>query len=60
MKKLVFLFVTCVAMSFAACGNCTANGGSNDSDSVAVDSIDTVVVDSVDSVDSIVADSVAK
>ena len=47
MKKLVFLFVTVVAMSFAACGNSTANGGANDTDSVAVDSVDTVAVDSV-------------
>jgi hypothetical protein len=54
MKKLVFLFVTVIAMSFMACGNKTANGGANDSDSVAVDS---VVVDSVVA-DSIVADSV--
>jgi len=47
MKKLVFMFVTLVAMSFAACGNSTANGGANDSDSVAVDTLDTTVVDTV-------------
>ena len=47
MKKLVFAFIAMAAMSFAACGNSTANGGANDTDSVAVDSVDTVAVDSV-------------
>lgn len=46
MKKLVFMFITVVAMSFAACGNKTATSGVNDSDSVVVDTVDTVVVDS--------------
>ena len=54
MKKLLWIFVATVAMSFAACGGSTTNGGANDSDSVAVDS----VVDSVEVVDSVVADSV--
>ena len=54
MKKLVFMFVAFVAMSFAACGGQTpATNSANDSDSIAV-------VDSLDSIDadSVVADSV--
>ena len=49
MKKLVFMFVAFVAMTFAACGGQTAATASvNDSDSVAVvDSLDTIAVDSV-------------
>ena len=47
MKKLVFLFIATVAMTFAACGGQTASTETtNDSDSVAV-------VDSLDSIDSI-------
>lgn len=53
MKKLVFVATLVVAMSFAACGGQTpATASANDSDSVVVDSIDSIVVDSV------VADSV--
>ena len=53
MKKLVFVFIATVAMTFAACGGQTAGTASvNDSDSVVVDSLDSIVVDSV------VADSV--
>jgi hypothetical protein len=54
MKKLVFMFVASVAMTFAACGGQTASvQTSNDSDSVAVDTI----VDSLEVVgDSIVAE----
>ena len=54
MKKLVFMFVAMVAMTFAACGGQTAGTASaNDSDSIAVvDSLDSIAVDSV------VADSV--
>jgi hypothetical protein len=54
MKKLVFMFVAFIAMSFAACGGQTpAATGVNDSDSIAVvDSLDSIAVDSV------VADSV--
>ena len=48
MKKLVFMLMAMVSMSFASCGNSTkASEGVNDSDSVAVDS---AVVDSLDSV----------
>ncbi len=56
MKKLVFMFVAFVAMTFAACGGQTpATASANDSDSVAIDS----VVDSIEVVvDSVVADSV--
>ena len=42
MKKIVFLFVAFVAMSFAACGGSTE--GAVSTDSTAVDSIDSVVV----------------
>jgi hypothetical protein len=54
MKKLVFMFVAFVAMTFAACGGQTpATTSANDSDSIAVvDSLDSIAVDSV------VADSV--
>ncbi len=48
MKKLVFLFVAFAAISFASCGNKTAQGAATDSDSVAtVDSAaDSANVDS--------------
>lgn len=54
MKKLFFMFIAMVAMTFAACGNKTANvSAQNDSDSVAVaDTIDSVTTDSA-SVDSV-------
>ena len=49
MKKIMFIFVATVAMSFVSCGN-KANGTdtANDSlvnDTVVVDSVDTCVVD---------------
>lgn len=47
MKKLVFMFVAIAAISFASCGNKTAQAPAVDSDSVAT--VDTAVVDSVDS-----------
>ena len=50
MKKLVFAFIAMVAMTFAACGGQTAsNQTTTDSDSVVVDSVDSieVVVDSI-------------
>ncbi len=49
MKKLVFALVAVAAISFASCGNKTANAEvANDSDSVQVDSAanDSVVADS--------------
>ena len=55
MKKLVFMFVAFVAMTFAACGGqTTSTTSANDSDSVVVDSL----VDSLEVVDSVVADTV--
>lgn len=59
MKKLVFLVLACVAVSFSACDNNKA-AGNGEQDSLAVDSavVDSTVVDSVE-VDSIaVADSI--
>ena len=51
MKKLVFMFICSIAMTFAACGNKTSDAGTqNDTDTVAVDSVDTVASDSVDTV----------
>ncbi len=52
MKKLVLMFVAMVAISFASCGNKTAQNA-NGADS------DTVVVDSI-AIDSITADSLNK
>jgi predicted small secreted protein len=48
MKKLVFMFVAVAAISFASCGNKTAQGETVDTDSIAevVDSADTAAVDS--------------
>ena len=48
MKKLVFMFICLVAMTFAACGNQTNGSASqNDTDSVSADSVDAAGVDSV-------------
>lgn len=51
MKKILFVFTAFVAISFASCGNKTENSESVcDSDSVTVDSIesvDTLLVDSL-------------
>jgi hypothetical protein len=57
MKKLLFAFVACVAMTFAACGGQTAPAQiASDSDSVVVDSLaDSLAVDSV-AADSVVAE----
>ena len=53
MKKLVLMFVAVAAISFASCGNKTAQAEAVDSDSIAV-------VDSADSVaDSAAVDSAA-
>ena len=66
MKKLVFMFVAVAAISFASCGNKTAQAEAVDTDSIAVvDSAETVdtdsiaVVDSAETVDTVAADSVA-
>ena len=53
MKKLVFMFVAVAAISFASCGNKTAQAEAVDSDSV---SVDTVACDSA--CDSVACDSV--
>ena len=55
MKKIIFVFAMFCAMSFAACGNKTAEVKTVDS--TAVDTIE--VVDSIEAVDSVAADSVA-
>ncbi len=48
MKKLVFMFICSMVMTFAACGNKTTNvANQNDTDTVAIDSLDTIAVDSV-------------
>lgn len=56
MKKLAFIFMAMVAMTFAACGG---NGTSTDvaNDSTAVDTVvaDTILVDTV-AVDSVTAE----
>ena len=46
MKKLVLMFVAIAAISFASCGNKTAQAPAQDTDTVAVDSaVDTAAVD---------------
>ena len=52
MKKLVFMFVAVAAISFASCGNKTAQAEAVDSDSIAA-------VDSVEEADTVAADTVA-
>ena len=58
MKKLVFMFVAVAAISFASCGNKTAQAEAVDSDSIAV--VDTVpaVADTV-AADTTAADTTA-
>ena len=56
MKKLVLMFVAVAAISFASCGNKTAQAEAVDSDSIAV--VDSADVDSV-AADSVAADSTA-
>ena len=58
MKKLVFMFVAVAAISFASCGNKTAQAEAVDSDSIAVvDSADNVPGDTL-ATDSAATDSV--
>ena len=49
MKKLVFMFICSMAMTFVACGGNKTTGvdAQNDTDTVVVDCVDTVAVDSV-------------
>ena len=57
MKKLVFMFVAVAAISFASCGNKTAQAeAAVDSDSIAV--VDSAEVDTV-AADTVAADSTA-
>ncbi len=61
MKKLAFVFVAGLAMTFASCGNKTEQAAATDTvaaDTVAVETIDSVATDSVAS-DSVATDSVA-
>ena len=47
MKKLFFAVMSMVAMTFASCGNQTTSSSNvNDSDTVTVDSLNSVGVDS--------------
>ena len=55
MKKLVFMFVAVAAISFASCGNKTAQAEAVASDSIAV--VDSAEVDTV-AADTVAADSV--
>ena len=54
MKKLVLIVMAVVSMMFTACGGATTTA--NDSDSVAVDTLDSVAVADTLVVDSIVAE----
>lgn len=58
MKKLVFMFVAMAAISFASCGNKTEQAAPVDSDTVVVDSLDSVASDTVAN-DTTANDSVA-
>jgi len=53
MKKLVFMFVAIAAISFASCGNKTAQAPAEDTTAV-----DTMVVDTV-AADTVAADTAA-
>ncbi len=55
MKKLVFMFVAVAAISFASCGNKTAQGEAVDTDTIAV--VDTAAADTA-AADSAATDSV--
>lgn len=62
MKKLAFVFVAGLAMTFASCGNKTEQAPATDSiaadTTVAIETIDSVTTDSVAS-DSVAADTTA-
>jgi hypothetical protein len=58
MKKLVFMFVAVAAISFASCGNKTAQADAVDSDSIAVVDTAEVVDSAAAAVDSVATDSV--
>lgn len=47
MKKLIFMVCAAFALSFMSCGNkTTKTAGASDSDTVTVDSLDSVATDS--------------
>ena len=46
MKKLIFIFMTIAALSFGSCGNRVTSTKAADTDTVMVDSIDSVDSDS--------------
>lgn len=50
MKKLVFMFVAFAAISFASCGQKTEQAEAIDTDTVAVDTLDTIATEVVDSI----------
>ena len=53
MKKLLFVFVAIAAMTMASCGGQTTPASiTNDSDTVVVDSLDSISIDTL-SVDSV-------
>jgi hypothetical protein len=59
MKKLVFMFVAVAAISFASCGNKTAQAEAVDSDSIAVvDSVETPAAADTVAADTVATDSV--
>lgn len=48
MKTILVVFAMVVAMSFASCGNSTKSAASaNDSDTVVVDTVDSVSADTI-------------
>lgn len=47
MKKILFAVAAVAAMSLVSCGQCEKCNSACDTDSVAVDSVDTVMVDSI-------------
>lgn len=47
MKKLVLMFVAIAAVSFASCGNKTEQAAPADTDTVIVDTVDTIATDTI-------------
>ena len=48
MKKLVFVFMACVAVTFASCGKCNETSANGSDSTVVTDSVsDSLVVDTV-------------
>ena len=64
MKKLVFVFVACAAISFASCGNKAANSTEAATEPAATETVESAAVDSTaaapaDSTAAVAADSTA-